>query len=446
MLHVTYETAAPLFETALRRFRSKEAIIGVVGLGYVGLPLCLAFAKAGARVIGFDTNAEKTESINEGKSYLRHVHEAEVKNATESLMLTATSDLSRLSEPDALLICVPTPLSPQLEPDLDIVRDTTSTIAKHLRKGQLVVLESTTYPGTTSEILLPILENDGLRCGHDFWLGFSPEREDPGNPDWETTTIPKVVGADDPQSRALITALYDIFSKAVVEVSSSSAAEAVKLTENIFRAVNIGLINELKVVYEAMGVDIWEVIEAAKSKPFGFMPFYPGPGIGGHCIPVDPHYLSWKAREYNLRTRFIELASQINDSMPDRVVNKLAVQLDMRTGKGLSVSRILVIGVAYKKNIDDARESPSLRILSLLQSRKASIDYYDPYIPNVLIDGFEFESVAWDPTLLREYDAMIIVTDHDEIDFEVLASTGCLIIDTRNACSRARALGNVMPA
>lgn len=441
-----YESHDPLFETVIRRFRSKEATIGVVGLGYVGLPLCLAFAKAGARVIGFDTNAAKTSSVNEGKSYLRHVPEEEVKNATENLGLTATPDLSRLSEPDALLICVPTPLSPQLEPDLNIVRETTRAIAGKLRKGQLVVLESTTYPGTTSEVLRPILESHGLRCGQDFWLGFSPEREDPGNPDWETTTIPKVVGADDPQSRALVSALYNIFAKAVVEVSSSGAAEAVKLTENIFRAVNIGLINELKVVYEAMGVDIWEVIEAAKSKPFGFMPFYPGPGIGGHCIPVDPHYLSWKAREYNLRTRFIELASQINESMPERVVNKLATYLDMRTGKGLSVSRVLVIGVAYKKNIDDARESPSLRILSLLQGRGAAIAYYDPYIPSVSIGGVEVRSVAWDLDRLKEYDAMIIATDHDEIDFELLASTGCLIIDTRNACSGARAQGNVMAA
>ncbi len=440
------EASSSLFETVLRKFRSKESVVGVVGLGYVGLPLCLAFAKAGTTVIGFDTDVEKTSNINEGRSYLRIIPDGEVKQATESLRLTATSDLSRLSETDALLICVPTPLTSQLQPDLDLVREATRAITRTLRKGQLIVLESTTFPGTTSEILRTILENDGLRCGHDFWLGCSPEREDPGNPNWETATIPKVVGADDIQSRALVSALYNIFAKAVVEVSSSRTAEAVKLTENIFRAVNIGLMNELKVVYEAMDIDIWEVIEAAKSKPFGFMPFYPGPGVGGHCIPVDPYYLSWKAREFNLRTRFIELAGEINESMPEHVVNKLATHLDMRTGKGLSVSRILVIGVAYKKNIDDVRESPSLRILSLLQSHSAAIAYYDPYIPSVSIGGVELESEPWDLELLKKYDAMIVATDHDEIDFDLLASTECLIIDTRNACSRARAKGNVVAA
>src|SRR6266478_3100372 len=332
------------------RLKSKEVTIGVIGLGYVGLPMCIAAGEAGMQILGFDTDPAKPRAINQGLSYLKHIPGELIRRLVEKGSLAATSKFERLAEPDVLLICVPTPLTPHLEPDLSFVISTAKTIARHLRRQQLVILESTTYPGTTAEVLRPILETSGLKCNRDFFLAFSPEREDPGNAEYSTSRIPKVVGADCAEAREAACALYSHFVARVVTVSSSATAEAVKLTENIFRAVNIALVNELKIIYEAMGVDVWEVIEAAKTKPFGFMPFYPGPGLGGHCIPIDPFYLTWKAREFGQHTRFIELAGEINTRMPEHVVHRVADALNSQQ-KSINGSRILVLGLAYKPNV-----------------------------------------------------------------------------------------------
>jgi UDP-N-acetyl-D-glucosamine dehydrogenase len=426
----------------LGRLRSKTAVIGVIGLGYVGLPICLAAGHAGLRVIGFDIDPAKPEAINRGASYLKHIPAAQIGALTSSGRLSATADFGRLPEADVLLICVPTPLTAHLEPDLSFIEQTGRTIAHHLRRGQLVILESTTYPGTTTEILRPILEASGLVCDRDFFLAFSPEREDPGNIEFSTSKIPKVVGADDPVAQEAAMALYSHFVTRTVGVSSSATAEAVKLTENIFRAVNIALVNELKVIYEAMGVDVWEVIDAAKTKPFGFMPFYPGPGLGGHCIPIDPFYLTWKAREYGIATRFIELAGQINSAMPNHVVQRLALALDSRRAKGLNGSRILVLGVAYKKNVDDTRESPSLRLMEILEGRGAIVDFHDPHVP-VIPATREHKTLtgrrgqSWRLDLAKDYDAVLIVTDHDDVDYAAVVAHAQLVVDTRNACRRA---------
>lgn len=423
-------------------FRAKRGTVGVVGLGYVGLPICLAAVKSGLEVIGFDIDPAKPAALAEGRSYLRHIPAAVVAEASSSGRFVATSDFSRLSEPDALLICVPTPLTAHLEPDLSYVVSTAQTIAKYLRRGQIVILESTTYPGTTAEVLRPILESSGLVCDQDFFVAFSPEREDPGSAHFTTSQIPKVVGADTPAALEAAISLYDKFVTSTVPVSSTRVAEAVKLTENIFRAVNIALANELKVVFEPMGVDIWEVIDAAKTKPFGFMPFYPGPGLGGHCIPIDPFYLTWKAREYGVATRFIELAGQINSAMPAHVVNKLALAMDMRLKKGLNGARVLILGVAYKKNIDDMRESPALTLIELLEARGAVTEFYDPFVP-VIPPTREHPSlsgrlcVAWSDTLSADFDAVLIVTDHDGVDYQRIANHAALIVDTRNICRRA---------
>lgn len=436
----------------VQKAETRKILVGIIGMGYVGLPLAAAFGNAGVRVLGFDVDPAKTESLNNGQSYIKHIDSDEVGSLRSKGMLEATSDMRRLSEPDALLICVPTPLTKHLEPDLSYVNKTTETIAKNLRAGQIVVLESTTYPGTTKEIMQPILEQGGLSVGTDFFLAYSPEREDPGNVDFSTARIPKVVGADDDNSRAVADALYTLIVPKTVVVSSAATAEAVKITENIFRAVNIALVNELKIVFEAMNIDVWEVIDAAKTKPFGFMPFYPGPGLGGHCIPIDPFYLTWKAREYNQHTRFIELAGQINSAMPERVVQVLAEALDNRHKLGLNGSRILVLGVAYKKNIDDIRESPSLRLMELIESRGAAADFHDPFVAQ--IDDLREHptlrgrlGVSWDPETIASYDAVLIATDHDIIDYSALVSHARLVIDTRNACARAGAnLTNVVPA
>lgn len=440
------------FDIVLEKLKSKSALVGVVGLGYVGLPLSMAFAEAGCSVLGFDVDPSKPAHIEGGQSYLKHITSERIERAVSEGLLSATTDFDRLSEPDAILICVPTPLTRHMEPDLSYVENTARAIANSLRPGQLVVLESTTYPGTTSEVVRPILEAAGLACGSDFWLAFSPEREDPGNLDFSTATIPKVVGADDAQARALAVALYNIFAKQLVEVSSSATAEAVKLTENIFRSVNIALVNELKLIYGRMGIDVWEVIDAAKTKPFGFMPFYPGPGLGGHCIPIDPFYLTWKAREYNLATRFIELAGQINNNMPEHVINELVVALDAKSGRGLNGSNILVVGLAYKKNVSDTRESPALRIIELLQIRGAKVDYHDPFVPEIPMTREHPElagrqSIAWELSRISAYDAVLIATDHDGVDYRGLASAAKLVVDTRNACARAGAnLSNVVAA
>jgi UDP-N-acetyl-D-glucosamine dehydrogenase len=343
-----------------------------------------------------------------------------------------------------ILICVPTPLTKHLEPDLSFVTTTAEEIGVSLRRGQLIILESTTYPGTTDEILKPILERGGLKQGIDFFLAFSPEREDPGNQSHTTATIPKVVGADDAASRSLACAVYESFGGTTVPVSSAATAEAVKITENIFRAVNIALVNELKLVYGRMGINVWEVVDAAKTKPFGYMPFYPGPGLGGHCIPIDPFYLTWKAKEFDLPTRFIELAGQINTSMPDHVVDTLAQAIDERFMKGLNGSRILVVGIAYKKNVDDLRESPSLRLIEKIEARGATVDYFDPFIPVVPMTREHADlagrmSVDWDLSNLSTYDAVLIATDHDGVDYHELANVARLVIDTRYACARAGA-------
>ncbi len=436
----------------LNSLSQRTATIGIIGLGYVGLPLCVAIAAAGARVVGFDIDASKTEQLARGESYIKHIPSSMIRQTTESGLFSATADFACLKDVDAILICVPTPLTSHLEPDLSFVVSTTEVIARHLRKGQLVVLESTTYPGTTREVLRPILERSGLSCGVDFFLAFSPEREDPGNRNFSTTQIPKVVGGDDPDSQALATALYDSFVAKTVPVSSAATAEAVKITENIFRAVNIALVNELKQIYSRMGVNIWEVIDAAKTKPFGFMPFYPGPGLGGHCIPIDPFYLTWKAREYGITTRFIELAGEINSNMPNYVVNELAVALDQQQRKGLNGSRILVVGLAYKKNIEDIRESPSFVLFDLLEARGATVDYFDPHVSIIPMTREHAklagrQSIAFDPAALASYDAALISTDHDDVDYRMLAEKCRLIIDTRNACARNGIVANhIVPA
>ncbi len=429
----------------LGRVRDRSFKVGVIGLGYVGVPLALAALRAGFEVLGFDINPARVEDLNRGKTGIKHIDGGELVAAVEARRFAATDDLSRLDEPDGLIICVPTPLTRHREPDLSFVVKTTEAIARRLRKGQFIALESTTYPGTTEEVVKPILERTGLKSGQDFYLAFSPEREDPGNVNFGTAAIPKVVGGDGSEALRIAQALYDQLVVKTVPVSSTATAEAVKLTENIFRSVNIALVNELKVIYAAMGIDIWEVIEAAKTKPFGFMPFYPGPGLGGHCIPIDPFYLSWKAREFDITARFIELAGEINTAMPRLVVEKLAQALDQRFGQGLNGARILVIGAAYKKNVDDMRESPSLRLIELIEQRGATADYHDPFVP-VIPPTREHAALAGRRSVelgdgtVGSYHAVLIATDHDAIDYTALVAEARLVVDTRNACERNGAL------
>ena len=423
--------------TLLERIRSKRARVGVIGLGYVGLPLCIAASRAGLSVIGFDIDDSKTKCLNAGESYIKHIPGELVADLAASGRFEATVDFSRLADVDAALICVPTPLTKHHEPDLSYVVNTTKAIAPHLRAGQLIVLESTTYPGTTRDVLKPILESTGLVCGKDFYLAFSPEREDPGNTDFSASRIPKVVGGEGEEASALANALYSTFVVRTVPVSSSATAEAVKLTENIFRSVNIALVNELKVIYAAMGIDIWEVIEAAKTKPFGFMPFYPGPGLGGHCIPIDPFYLTWKAREFGQETRFIQLAGEINTAMPQYVVDQVRAALATR-GKTLIGSRILLLGLAYKPDVDDDRESPGYVLWRLLEEADASVEYHDPHIPLVRPSREHRHfagraSVELTAESIEGFDAVLVVTRHRAIDYPLVARSAALIIDTRNA-------------
>ncbi len=427
----------------MRRIDNREAQIGIVGLGYVGLPLMLAAIAAKFHVLGFDINAERVREINAGQSPLEHISSARVAGARKAGLFEATANFDRLGEPDAILVCVPTPLGPHREPDLGFVARSMEAIAKSLRRHQLIVLESTSYPGTTSELCRPILEAHGLKSGRDFYLAFSPEREDPGNPDFTTSSIPKVVGGDGPDALAAACSLYGAFIEHIVPVSSTEIAEAVKITENVFRAVNIALVNELKTVYTQMGIDIFEVIDAAKTKPFGFMPFYPGPGLGGHCIPIDPFYLTWRARGCGIPTRFIELAGEINTSMPRWVVDRVVEVLDRRAGKALSQARLLVIGAAYKKNVDDMRESPALVIIEMLRQRGATVDYYDPAVQvipptreHAALAGMR--SVAFTPSVLASYDAALVVTDHDRIDWQMLVDHARIVVDTRNVKKRVR--------
>jgi UDP-N-acetyl-D-glucosamine dehydrogenase len=429
-------------QAAIASFKARQAKVGIIGLGYVGIPLALTAAKAGFSVLGFDIDEPRVQQLNRGESIIKHIPSAAIGEAVAEKRFEATARFDRLHEPDAILICVPTPLTKHREPDLSFVVHTAQAIAPHLRKGQLVVLESTTYPGTTEEVIKPILEATGLKSGEDFFLAFSPEREDPGNPHFGTATIPKVIGGDGPEALALADALYQQLVVRTVPVTSAATAEAVKLTENIFRAVNIALVNELKIVYDAMGIDVWEVIDAAKTKPFGFMPFYPGPGLGGHCIPIDPFYLTWKAREYDISTRFIELAGQVNTRMPYRVVDKLVEAVDRRAGKAFARSRVLLIGVAYKKNVDDMRESPSLKLIELIEARGAEVDYHDPYIPVIPMTREHAalagrKSVALDAGSIAGYDAVLIATDHDNVDYKRLVEHAKVVVDTRNACARA---------
>ncbi len=425
----------------MRKIKTKEAAIGVVGLGYVGLPLVKAFLNKGFKVTGFDVDRKKVRLLNKGQSSIKHVTATELKKYLAVRRFEATDDFSRLKEMDAILICVPTPLDAHRNPDLSFVLGTTETIAAYLRKGQLVILESTTYPGTTDEEMLPILERKGLKGGKDFFLAFSPERENPGDPVFSAENTPKVVGGLTPDCLALADALYSQVVAKTVPVSSTRVAESAKLLENIFRSVNIALVNELKLIFERMDIDVWEVIRAASSKPFGFMPFYPGPGLGGHCIPIDPFYLTWKAREVDYQTKFIELAGEINTKMPYYVVNKTMEALAAR-GKSLKGSRILVLGIAYKKNIDDQRESPSLKIISILRAKDVRVEYNDPYVPESSghreYPGLKLKSVPLTAARLRAVDAVIIATDHSCYDYDFIVKNAPLVIDTRNAVKKPR--------
>lgn len=431
-------TATASAEKLNRLILDHKARIGVVGMGYVGLPLAVTTAKAGYSAVGFEIDPAKVQELNAGRSYIDAVKSDDLAGLVKSGAFTATIEFGKLAECDVIVICVPTPLTKNREPDLFYVEETSRTIAKTLRPGQLIVLESTTYPGTTDEVVLPILEKTGLKSGVDFFLGFSPEREDPGNQHFETRTIPKVVSGHGPDARLLMASFYGAIVKKIVPVSTNATAEAVKLTENIFRAVNIALVNELKVVYDAMGIDVWEVIEAAKTKPFGFMPFYPGPGLGGHCIPIDPFYLTWKSREYELPTRFIELAGEINTAMPRYVISRLAEALDRRLALALGQARILIIGLAYKRDVPDIRESPSFKLIELLEVRGAKVAYHDPYVPvipatreHAALKGRK--SAPLSLADISAYDAVLISTDHSAIDYQMLAQSARLIVDTRNA-------------
>jgi UDP-N-acetyl-D-glucosamine dehydrogenase len=412
--------------------------IAVIGLGYVGLPLSFQFARCGVTVLGLDIDTNKVDALNQGRSYIKHIPAEAVAEATKSGAFSASTDFSRIREVSSIIICVPTPLNKNREPDISYILDTGKNIARHLQKGMLVVLESTTYPGTTDQDLREVLEiGSGLEAGKDFHLAFSPEREDPGNPDSKVAIIPKIVGGLTPACLEKATALYSKAIKTIVPVSSCSIAEAAKLLENTFRGVNIALVNELKVVYDAMGIDVWEVINAAKTKPFGFMPFYPGPGLGGHCIPIDPFYLTWKAREYGQNTRFIELAGEINTSMPEYVARRMADALNDRQ-KAVKGSSILIVGLAYKPNVDDERESPSYVLMEMLQSRGAKVAYYDPYVPIIRptrehAQWTGTKSVSWDKPTISSYDASLIATNHASVNYQELADWSPIIVDTRNA-------------
>lgn len=412
-----------------------DAAVGVIGLGYVGLPLVLEFAEAGFRVVGFDVDLEKVEALNAGRSYIHHIPAERIQGARDAQRFEATVDFARLAEMDAIVVCVPTPLDEKRAPDLQFVISTADTIAAHLRPGQLVSLESTTYPGTTAEELEPRLSAGGLRPGEDYFLVFSPEREDPGNVEHPMRTIPKVLGGTTPACAEVGQALYGAIFEQVVVLSSTQAAEMTKLLENIFRSVNIALVNELKMLTSRMGIDIWEVIAGAKTKPFGFTPFYPGPGLGGHCIPIDPFYLSWKAKEFDFPARFIELAGEINTFVPYYVVDKLMDAMNERE-RSVKGAHVLVLGVAYKRDVDDMRESPAIKILELLRAKGAEIAYHDPYVPafpRFRSHDLALTSVPLDADTLSAADAVIIVTDHTQVDYALVAKHAKLVVDTRNA-------------
>ncbi len=425
----------------LSQIESRTARVGVIGLGYVGLPLAVTAAERGFPVTGFDVDARKMELLDAGESYIGAVGAERLAGVKAQGNFGWTTDFARLNNCDVIIICVPTPLTRHREPDLSFIENTAQTIAAHLKSGTLVVLESTTFPGTTDEVLTPILEAGGLKAGADFFVGFSPEREDPGNASFHTATIPKVVAGNGKAGGELVAAFYGAVVDRVVPVSSARTAEAVKITENIFRAVNIALVNELKVIYDAMGIDVWEVIDAAATKPFGFMPFYPGPGLGGHCIPIDPFYLTWKAREYGVATRFIELAGEINTEMPRYVMGRLRKMIDQRLERGLKGTKVLLVGVAYKKNISDMRESPSMRLMEMLLAEGCDVEYLDPHVPTIppMRDHPTLAgrmAIAPEAVAKLDFEAVLIATDHDAVDYAALVALGLPILDTRNAITR----------
>ncbi len=422
-----------IFEDLKNKLDNRSAVIGVIGLGYVGLPLVLRFTEVGFPVMGFDIDPVKTTALERGESYFKHIPGERVKQMVDAGGFSATTDFSRVAEADALILCVPTPLDNHREPDLSYIVNTIEEILPHLRQGQVVSLESTTYPGTTAEVIRPRIEAKGFIVGTDAFVVYSPEREDPGNPNFTTRTIPKVVGGETPHCLKIGEALYGQVIDQVVPVTSTMAAEMTKLLENIFRSVNIGLVNELKIVADKMGIDIWEVIGAAATKPFGYSPFYPGPGLGGHCIPIDPFYLTWKAREYGINTRFIELAGEVNTAMPQWVVAKVADALNEH-GKALRGADVLVLGIAYKKNVDDMRESPSVEIMELLENKGCRIAYSDPYVPvfpKMRRYHFDLSSMPLTPEVLERTDCVVIATNHDDFDYEMIADSAPLIVDTR---------------
>ncbi len=428
-----------LADEFIAKVASRQATLGIVGMGYVGLPLAIAFAKAGFKVIGFDLDPTKIDNINHGRQYINHIPGEEVQEITRNKGY-GSSDPQDLAKADAILICVPTPLTKQREPDMSYITGTAEMLSQVIRKGQLVILESTTYPGTTREILVPPLEKNGLKAGKDFVVAYSPEREDPGSQGHSAHEIPKVVGGLTPECLKAAQALYNAVVPKTVPVSSPETAEATKLMENIFRCVNIALVNELKQVFARMGIDVWEVIEAAKSKPFGFMAFYPGPGLGGHCIPIDPFYLTWKAREYECSTRFIELAGEVNIAMPEYVVTRTMEELNSFR-KSLNGSKVLILGMAYKKDVDDMRESPSLRLFELFKRSGAEVEYHDPFIPvlpKTRHYDFDQKSVPLTAESVAKYDAVVIATDHSQIDYAMLGDKAKLIVDTRNAMPKDR--------
>jgi len=422
----------------LERIKNKTFTVGIIGLGYVGLPLMWTFHKKGMPVLGFDVDKKKVDCVKNGTPYIKHLGDEMMGKLAKSDICDATTDFSRMQEADALLMCVPTPLNHHREPDMEYVEKTTRTVAEHLREGQLVILESTTYPGTTEDLIIPILEEkSGLKSGEDFYVAYSPEREDPGNPDFNTSKIPKVVGGHGNEALMLACAMYDTAIVQTVPVSNTKTAEAVKLTENIFRSVNIAMVNELKVIYAAMGIDVHEVLDAAGTKPFGFMKFTPGPGLGGHCILIDPFYLTWKAREVEQPTRFIELAGEINTNMPRYVVQRTLEALNYHK-KSLNGSKVLLIGLAYKPNVDDDRESPTYKLMELYEEMGAEVSFYDPYVPEIK-PSREYSqyagrtSVEWDEEIISDFDAVVISTDHDNIDYRELAKWSDCIVDSRNA-------------
>jgi len=424
------------FKKTLSRINQKNARIGVIGLGYVGLPIVLRFCEEGYRVTGFDVDRAKVDALNSGGSYIKHIPSEKVCAFVKARAFSATLDTSALSKMDAVIICVPTPLSDKREPDLSFVKSSAVEVAKNLRRGQVVSLESTTYPGTTEEMLLPELSRGGMKAGKDFFLVFSPEREDPGRVDYTTRNTPKIVGGITEKCAALGAALYSMIIHEVVPVSSTRVAEMSKLLENIYRSVNIALVNELKMLCDRMKIDIWEVIEASNTKPFGFQAFYPGPGLGGHCIPIDPFYLTWKAREFDFSTRFIELAGEINTNMPYYIVSKVIEALNTN-GKSIKGSNILVLGLAYKKNVDDLRESPSLEIIRIMKHKGAKVSYNDPYVPLAvhLSKGMKMRSVPLSLKGIKKYDCVIVATDHSTYDYRWIATNSKLVVDTRNAMS-----------